>query len=111
MRQRLALVLTYVGESVLLILDELTTGLDPEQRRLTWDVVRALADGGTTILLTSHFMDEVDAICDRVAVLVGARVNAIDTPAGLVAKFGGGDRLVVSGGLDRSTAASLRGSD
>ena len=77
--QKLSLVLALIGRPDLLLLDELTTGLDPTARRATWDFLRDLNDAGTAILLTSHFMDEVEALCDQVILLVDGRVRTRGT--------------------------------
>lgn len=89
MRQRLALALAQVGDVRLVILDELTTGLDPEQRRETWRAVSDLAERGVAVLLTSHHMDEVEALCARVGVLRRGELVALDTPAQITARHGG----------------------
>ncbi|MFE2726810.1 ABC transporter ATP-binding protein [Kitasatospora sp. NPDC059327] len=89
MRQRLALALAQIGAVRLVVLDELTTGLDPEQRRATWSAVLDLAARGVAVLLTSHHMDEVEALCGRVAVLRAGELLALDTPARLTAAHGG----------------------
>ena len=68
-RQRLFIALALVGDPEVVFLDELTTGLDPQARRATWDLVRQVRDAGVTVVLVSHFMDEVAALCDRAAVL------------------------------------------
>jgi ABC-2 type transport system ATP-binding protein len=73
------------------ILDELTTGLDPRARRRMWATVERLRDEGATILLVSHAMEEVERLCDRIALLDAGRIVAQDTPAGLVAKTGAQD--------------------
>jgi ABC-2 type transport system ATP-binding protein len=83
-RQRLFLVLALLNRPRLVILDELTQGLDPAARRDVWDAIRSLRDGGTTVLLVTHYMDEAEALCDRVAVMQDGRVLDIGTPAGLV---------------------------
>jgi ABC-2 type transport system ATP-binding protein len=83
-RQRLALALALVNDPALLLLDEPTTGLDPQSRRLLWETIRRLRERGKTILLTTHFMDEAQALCDRIAILDGGRIIAEDTPAGLI---------------------------
>src|SRR5436190_2120586 len=67
-RQRLAVACALVGDPDLLFLDEPTTGLDPQSRRQLWDVIRAFRDQGRTVLLTTHYMDEAERLCDRVAV-------------------------------------------
>ena len=100
MRQRLALVLAQIGAVRLVILDELTTGLDPEQRRGTWRSVRALADRGVAVLLTSHYMDEVEALCSRVAILNEGRMVAYDSPARITVQRGGPATFTVDVGHD-----------
>jgi ABC-2 type transport system ATP-binding protein len=98
-RQRLFLVLALLNRPRLVILDELTQGLDPAARRDVWDAIRSLRDGGTTVLLVTHFMDEAEALCDRVAVMDGGRMLDIGLPAQLVdrhapwatVRFGGRD--------------------
>jgi len=89
MRQRLALVLAQVGDVRLIILDELTTGLDPENRRETWESVLDLAHRGIAVLLTSHYMDEIEALCSYVGVLRKGQMIAFDTPARITAVYGG----------------------
>jgi ABC-2 type transport system ATP-binding protein len=83
-RQRLALALALVNDPALLLLDEPTTGLDPQSRRQLWDTILRLRDQGKTIVLTTHFMDEAQTLCDRIAILDGGRIIAQDTPAGLI---------------------------
>jgi ABC-2 type transport system ATP-binding protein len=68
------------------VLDELTTGLDPQARRDTWDVIEQVRARGVTVVLVTHFMDEAERLCDRVALIDAGRVVAIDTPAELVSK-------------------------
>ncbi len=84
-RQRLFVVLALLGRPELVVLDELTTGLDVEARRATWDLVRRLPREGAGVLLVSHAMDEVAALCDRVVVVAAGRVVARGTPAELTA--------------------------
>jgi len=88
-KQRLFIALALVGNPELVFLDELTTGLDPGARRATWDLIRQVRDSGVTVVLVSHFMDEVEELCDRAAILEQGRVAALDTPAGLVDLAGG----------------------
>ena len=88
-RQRLAVACALVGDPELLFLDEPTTGLDPQSRRSLWEVLRALRARGRTILLTTHYMDEAERLCDRVAVVDHGRVIALGSPAELVARLGG----------------------
>lgn len=82
--QRVSIAVALVGNPRVVILDELTTGLDPEARRGMLDLVRGLREDGTTVLLVSHHMDEVEKLCDRAIVLDAGRVIADNTPAGLV---------------------------
>ena len=80
-RQRLFIALALLGEPEIVVLDELTTGLDPAARRETWALVRRLREAGTTVVLVTHAMDEADALCDRLAVIVAGRVVALGVPA------------------------------
>ncbi|ACZ83306.1 ABC transporter ATP-binding protein [Streptosporangium roseum] len=83
-KQRLFIALALVGDPRVAFLDELTTGLDPQARRTTWELIKRVRASGVTVVLVSHFMDEVEELCDRVAVFDRGRVVAIDTPAGLI---------------------------
>lgn len=87
-RRRLDLALGIVGDPELLFLDEPTTGFDPSARRQAWDLVASLRDLGTTIVLTTHYMEEAEHLADRVAVVQAGRLVALDTPARLVASSG-----------------------
>ncbi len=87
--QRLAIACALVGDPELLFLDEPTTGLDPQSRRQLWDVIRQLKSQGKTILLTTHYMDEAEKLCDRVAIVDQGRVIALGSPAELIARVGG----------------------
>jgi len=87
-KQRLALACALTGDPDLLFLDEPTTGLDPQSRRQVWDLLRGLKEEGRTILVTTHYMDEAHAICDRVAIVDHGRVIALGTPFELIASLG-----------------------
>ncbi|OBK23640.1 ABC transporter [Mycobacterium asiaticum] len=87
-RRRLDVALGIIGMPQLLFLDEPTTGFDPEARRQFWDLIRLLAADGTTILLTTHYLDEAAALADRVAVIVGGRLVAVDSPMKLTEYVG-----------------------
>jgi ABC-2 type transport system ATP-binding protein len=87
-RQRLLIALALVGRPEVVFLDELTTGLDPQARRDTWELVRAVRDAGTTVVLVTHLMEEAERLCDRVAVIDRGRLVALDTPRALVAAAG-----------------------
>jgi ABC-2 type transport system ATP-binding protein len=88
-RQRLAVACALVGDPELLFLDEPTTGLDPQSRRQLWDIIRALGEQGRTILLTTHYMDEAERLCGRVAVVDRGKVIALGSPNELIATLGG----------------------
>ncbi len=89
MRRRLDLALSFVVTPQVLFLDEPTTGLDTRSRRELWDVIRGLADAGTTVFLTTQYLEEADRLADRVAVLHDGRIVADDSPAALKARIGG----------------------
>jgi len=84
-KQRLALACALVGDPDLLFLDEPTTGLDPQARRQLWDLIEAFRKSGRTILLTTHYMDEAERLCDRVAILDHGKIIALGTPRELIA--------------------------
>ncbi|UWZ86864.1 ABC transporter ATP-binding protein [Occallatibacter riparius] len=92
-KQRLAMACALVGDPELLFLDEPTTGLDPQARRHLWDLVDDLKHAGRTIILTTHYMDEAERLCDRVAIMDHGRVIALGTPKQLIASMGG-DHIV-----------------
>ncbi|MEV1169474.1 ABC transporter ATP-binding protein [Nonomuraea sp. NPDC049784] len=92
-RQRLSVALALVGRPRVAVLDELTTGLDPQARRDTWELVEHVRDSGVTIVLVTHFMEEAERLCDRIALIDAGKVVATDTPAGLIAQVGGEQRL------------------
>ena len=89
-RQRLFIALALLGDPEVVVLDELTTGLDPAARRETWALVRQLREGGTTVVLVTHAMDEAETLCDRLAVIVAGRVAALGVPEEIK---GGHDQL------------------
>ena len=88
-RQRLAVACALVGNPELLFLDEPTTGLDPQSRRQLWDTIRSLGERGKTTLLTTHYMDEAERLCARVAVVDQGKIIALGSPAELIAGLGG----------------------
>jgi len=88
-KQRLAVACALVGDPELLFLDEPTTGLDPQSRRQVWDIVNAFKAGGRTVLLTTHYMDEAEKLCDRVAIVDHGRIIAEGSPMHLMTSLGG----------------------
>ena len=87
-KQRLSLGCALVGDPELLFLDEPTTGLDPQSRRQTWEIVEGLKARGRTVLLTTHYMEEAARLCDRVAIVDHGKVIALGTPRELIASLG-----------------------
>jgi ABC-2 type transport system ATP-binding protein len=92
-QQRLAIALALVHDPRLVFLDEPTTGLDPQARRNLWDVIRAINQDGKTVVLTTHYLEEAEELCERVAIMDHAKVIALDTPAGLIASLGADARI------------------
>jgi len=92
-KQRLSIALALIGNPKLAVLDELTTGLDPQARRDTWELIEGVRERGVTIVLVTHSMEEAERLCDRVALLDRGRIVGIDTPKGLAARVGGGKRV------------------
>jgi ABC-2 type transport system ATP-binding protein len=88
-KQRLAVACGIVGDPQVLFLDEPTTGLDPQSRRQLWDIIRGYRAGGRTVLITTHYMDEAQRLCDRVAVIDRGQIIALGTPRELIARLGG----------------------
>jgi ABC-2 type transport system ATP-binding protein len=88
-KQRLAVACALVGDPELLFMDEPTTGLDPQARRQLWDIIRSFREQGRTVLLTTHYMDEAERLCDRVAVVDHGKIIALGSPRELIASLGG----------------------
>ncbi|MFK4085911.1 ABC transporter ATP-binding protein [Kribbella sp. NPDC020789] len=88
-KQRLFIALALIGNPRIVVLDELTTGLDPRARRDTWEVVEDVRARGVTVLLVTHFMEEAQRLCDRIALIDQGRITALDTPHGLIARSAG----------------------
>lgn len=90
-KQRFSIATTLINQPEIIFLDEPTTGLDPQARRNLWDLIQKIRDNGTTVIITTHYMDEAEILCDRVAIVDAGEVIAIDTPDNLI------DKLVNSG--------------
>ena len=98
-QQRLAIALALVHDPEVVFLDEPTTGLDPQARHNLWDVIRSInADQGKTVVLTTHYLEEAEELCDRVAIMDQARIVALDTPAGLIAALNADARVSYTDG-------------
>jgi ABC-2 type transport system ATP-binding protein len=112
-QQRLAVALSLVGDPEILFLDEPTTGLDPQSRRQLWDVIRDLRGRGRTVVLTTHYMDEAERLCDRVAIVDHGKIIALGSPSELIARLGG-DHIVefaLEGGEPQPPADAFLGLD
>ena len=107
-KRRLDIGLGLVHDPQLLFLDEPTTGLDPQSRARVWDEVRRMHDRGTTVFLTTHYLDEADALCDRIAIIDHGQIVAIDTPEALKASIGK-DRVQIQTADDQAAIAALAG--
>ncbi len=90
-KQRFSIATTLINEPKIIFLDEPTTGLDPQARRNLWDLIKKIRDKGTTVILTTHYMDEAEQLCERVAIMDEGRIIALQTPDKLI------DDLVASG--------------
>jgi ABC-2 type transport system ATP-binding protein len=92
-KQRLSVALALIGQPKIAVLDEMTTGLDPQGRLDTWELIEKNRDRGATIILVTHYMEEAERLCDRVALIDHGRIIALDTPEGLVEKVTGGKQV------------------
>ena len=110
-KQRLFIALALLNDPDLVFLDELTAGLDPRARHAMWDLVRGMRERGKTVFLTTHFMEEAERLCDRVAIMDHGRIVALDTPEKLVRSMGAENRVVfsASGSLDEGLLRAIPG--
>jgi ABC-2 type transport system ATP-binding protein len=110
-KQRLFVALALINDPELVFLDELTTGLDPHARRAIWDLVRGIREKGKTVFLTTHFMEEAERLCDRVAIMDHGKIVALDTPENLIRNLGAENRLVftIDGELNAQELLRVQG--
>jgi ABC-2 type transport system ATP-binding protein len=109
-KQRVSIALALVGNPKLAILDELTTGLDPEARREIWSLIERMRNRGVTVILVTHFMDEAERLCDRLALINNGVVVALDTPEAIASRAGGSRvRFVPSQPVDEQTLRAIAG--
>jgi ABC-2 type transport system ATP-binding protein len=110
-KQRLFIALALLNDPEVVFLDELTTGLDPQARRAMWDLVKDIRDKGKTIFLTTHYMEEAEELCDRVAILDQGRVVALDSPRQLINSLGAENRVVffAEGDIDLAPFRAIPG--
>jgi ABC-2 type transport system ATP-binding protein len=99
-KQRFSIATTLINDPKIIFLDEPTTGLDPQARRNLWDLIREIRDRGTTVVITTHYMDEAEELCDRVAFVDGGHIIGIDTPDSFVDKL-------IAGGFERKKQVKL----
>lgn len=99
-KQKLYIALALVHDPRLILLDELTTGLDPHARRAMWDLIKTLQSEQRCIILTTHFMEEAEFLCDRVGIVDGGKLLALDSPKGLIERFVGNQKALVTGSID-----------
>jgi ABC-2 type transport system ATP-binding protein len=110
-KQRLSIALALVGNPRIAILDELTTGLDPQARRETWHLIERIREKGVTVILVTHYMDEAERLCDRVALIVHGKIRVADKPSAIATRYGGGTqmRFLPSGSVSDEILTSLSG--
>ncbi len=108
-QQRLALALALTNDPQVVILDEPTTGLDPQARRNVWDSIRQIQAEGRTVLLTTHYMEEAQELCGRVAIIDRGSIIALDTPGGLINNLHAGSRITVTARLPEAAVRTLPG--
>ena len=106
-RQRLLIALALVNNPRIVFLDEMTTGLDPAARRVAWDLIRSIRDRGATVVLVTHFMDEAEKLCDRLAIVDKGRIVAMDTPQGLITEHASEVKVIFT--TDRADISWLEG--
>ncbi|HJX01923.1 MAG TPA: ABC transporter ATP-binding protein [Candidatus Humimicrobiaceae bacterium] len=109
-KQRLFIALSLINDPQLIFLDELTTGLDPQARRTTWDLINSVRERGKTIFLTTHSMEEAERLCDRVAIMDKGKIIALDTPGNLIRNISTENRVMfsVTDGFDLETLSNIR---
>lgn len=90
-KQRFSVATTLINHPRIIFLDEPTTGLDPQARRSLWELIKSIRDRGTTVIITTHYMDEAEYLCDRIAIIDAGKIIALDSPDGMI------DKLVASG--------------
>jgi ABC-2 type transport system ATP-binding protein len=108
MKRRINLAIALMGNPQLVFMDEPTVGIDPQSRNNIYETIEGLRDKGMTILYTTHYMEEADRLCDRIAIMDGGRIIAMDTPGALKAKIGDSDRATLEDVFLKLTGRSLR---
>lgn len=109
-KQRLFIALSLINDPELVFMDELTTGLDPQARRTMWDLVKSISDKGKTVFLTTHFMEEAETLCDRVAIIDKGKIIALDSPENMIKSIGTDSRVTfkIEGDFNEEQLKNLR---
>jgi ABC-2 type transport system ATP-binding protein len=108
MKRRINLAIALMGNPELLFLDEPTVGIDPQSRNNVYETIEGLRDGGMTILYTTHYMQEADRLCDRIAIMDGGQIIAMDTPHQLKSQFGSPEQVTLEDVFLKLTGRTLR---
>jgi ABC-2 type transport system ATP-binding protein len=108
MKRRVNLAIALMGNPKLLVLDEPTVGIDPQSRNNIFETIYSLRDKGMTVLYTTHYMEEADRICDRVAIMDGGKIVAMDKPRSLKSQIGDPDKVTLEDVFLKMTGRSLR---
>jgi ABC-2 type transport system ATP-binding protein len=110
-KKRFFVAMALIGDPEVVFLDELTSGLDPQARRSVWELVKDLRNQGRTVVISTHYMDEAEKLCDRVAVIHDGKLAALDSPSKLISLYGGYTRVRfdISGGFDKSILFGIGG--
>jgi ABC-2 type transport system ATP-binding protein len=110
-KQRLFIALALINDPDLIFLDELTTGLDPQARRTTWNLINNIRNKGKTIFLTTHFMEEAEKLCDRVAIMDRGKIISLDTPVNLIKNISMETRIIIgtTGNINIESLKSIEG--
>lgn len=108
-RQRLSIAVALINDPTVVFLDEPTTGLDPQARRNLWEVIEDIRKEGRTVVLTTHYMEEAQRLCDRIAIMDHGRIVALDTPRGLIRQYAPGTIVAVSSGAGRAAFVGVPG--
>ncbi len=108
MKRRINLAIALMGSPKLLILDEPTVGIDPQSRNNIFETINSLRNKGLTVLYTTHYMEEADRICDRIAIMDGGKIVAMDTPRNLKKTIGDPDKVTLEDVFLKLTGRSMR---
>lgn len=108
LKQRVAIGVAMINDPKIVFLDELTTGLDPQARRATWELVRTLKNNEKTVFMTTHYMEEAEALGDRVAIIDHGKIIALDTPGNLIKNIGGETKITYEGPMIKEKMSEIK---